>query len=342
MWIFGRKSKEEPIYARKTVSIRMEAIGGQGANSAGKIFAEAAVLGMGYTGNHFSSFGSEKKGTPVKSFVRFSTEGKVIRTASFIKHPDVLVIFHESLLQTHPECLEGITAHTDLLINSTKSPDEIQFPLGFKVRKFATIDATTLALKHECGLNAIMLGAITKFCPEVSSDLLLKTFLRFFSHLPEQVQKHNAEGYEAGVKKTKEYLFEDSQASVDRPPEVLPRMGWENAPLGGLIVNPGNTILKDNSASRKGLLPRFLSEICFNCGYCDMVCPDYCFVWKIDPEKKQAPQLQGIDYQYCKGCQKCVVACPVQALVTVPEGELTEEEKSQHLFPQIHSKTQRD
>lgn len=334
MWLFGKKSANEQ--ARKSVGIRMEAIGGQGAHSAGKIFAEAAVLGMGYTGNHFSSFGSEKKGTPVKSFVRFSTDGKAVRTASYIQQPDVLVVFHESLLQSHPECLEGITAHTDLVINSVKSPDEIQFPQGFKVRKFATIDATTLALKHECGLNAIMLGAMTGFCPEVRSDLLLETFLKFFSHLPKEVQKKNAEGFEAGVKKTKEYLFDDSQATVVPTVSVLPRMGYENAPIGGVILNPGNTVLKDNSASRKGLAPRFIREICFNCGYCDMVCPDFCFVWDLDPEQKKAPQLRGVDYQYCKGCQKCVVACPVQALVTVPEGELTDEEKTHHLFPQTY------
>lgn len=336
MWIFGRKPVEDP--PRKTVGIRMEAIGGLGANSAGKIFAETAVLGMGYSGNHFSTFGSEKKGTPVKSFVRFSTEGKVIRTASYIQHPDILVIFHESLLQTHPECLDGITAHTDLLINSVKKPDEIRFPEGFKVRKFATIDATTLALKHSCGINAVMLGAMTHFCPEVKKDLLLKSFLRFFAHLPVEVQKHNAQGFEAGVSKTEEYLFDDSQASVPPSPTILPRLGWENAPIGGLVVNPGNTIIKDNSASRKGLLPRFLPEVCYHCGFCDMVCPDFCFVWGLDPEGNKAPVLQGIDYQYCKGCQKCVVACPVQALVTVPEGELSAEEKSAHLFPQLHAK----
>lgn len=331
MWIFGKKVATEQ--ARKAVSLRMEAIGGQGAHSAGKIFAEAAVLGMGYTGNHFSSFGSEKKGTPVKSFVRFSTEGKVIRSASYIQHPDILVIFHESLLQTHPECLQGITAHTDLLINSIKNPDEIQFPQGFRVRKFATIDATTLALKHECGVNAVMLGAMTAFCPEVKADLLLQNFLKFFAHLPKEVQKKNTEGFEAGIKKSKEYLFDDSQATVAPATTVLPKMGWENAPLGGVIVNPGNTVLKDNSASRKGLAPRFIKEICFNCGYCDMVCPDFCFVWDLDPQQKMAPKLRGIDYQYCKGCQKCVTACPVQALVAVPEGELSSAEKENHLFP---------
>ena len=330
MWIFGRKNIKEQ--ARKSVSVRMEAIGGQGAHSAGKIFAETAVLGMGYTGNHFSSFGSEKKGTPVKSFARFSTERKVVRTASFIKNPDILMIFHESLLQTHPECLDGITPHTDLLINSNKDPDTIQFPVGFKVRKFATIDATALALKYGCGLNAIMLGAVTGFCSEIDSEKLLKTFLQFFSHLSQEAQRKNKDGFEAGKKKVKEYFFDESQANVDQVQSILPKMGWENAPLGGIIANPGNTILRDNSASRKGLAPRFIQEICFNCGYCDMVCPDFCFVWDVDPQALRAPKLQGIDYQYCKGCQKCVTACPVQALVVVPELELTPEEKQNHLF----------
>ena len=37
---------------------------------------------------------------------------------------------------------------------------------------------------------------------------------------------------------------------------------------------------------------------------------------KKKPDKKGRPQmfLQGIDYQYCKGCLKCVHACPVDAL----------------------------
>ena len=64
MFNWFKRKPEIVEYQRPVVSIRLEAIGGQGANSAGKIIAEAAVLGKGYTGNHFSSFGSEKGGTP--------------------------------------------------------------------------------------------------------------------------------------------------------------------------------------------------------------------------------------------------------------------------------------
>ena len=51
--------------------IRFESIGGLGAHLAGQILAEAGVLGGGLNGSHFSSYGSEKKGSPVRSYVRF-------------------------------------------------------------------------------------------------------------------------------------------------------------------------------------------------------------------------------------------------------------------------------
>ncbi len=41
--------------------IRLESIGGLGANLAGKMLAEAGVVGSGFNGVSFSSYGSEKK-----------------------------------------------------------------------------------------------------------------------------------------------------------------------------------------------------------------------------------------------------------------------------------------
>lgn len=58
MWsfLFGKRKKQNKlaesfseIPARSYVQVRMEAVGGQGAHSAGKILAEAAVIHHGYT-----------------------------------------------------------------------------------------------------------------------------------------------------------------------------------------------------------------------------------------------------------------------------------------------------
>lgn len=318
------------IEQRDLVCVRMEAIGGQGANSAGKILAEAAVLGHRYTGNHFSSFGSEKRGSPVRSFTRFSVQRKPVRSAAFIQVPNLLIVFHEHLLDTHAEIFAGVGEHTDILVNSKKSPEELPLLKEVSCRYVATIDASSIAQKKNCGLNVVMLGAALEFLPELESEKLSAAIQNFFSRLPKAQLTQNVDGFELGKNKVRESLFRREQALLNPQSSLVPDFGYEDAPVGGLITNSGNTVLKDHSVSRKGLAPKFLKEVCFNCGFCDMVCPDYCFVWKKD-ENGNA-QLQGIDYQYCKACQKCVVACPVQALVLTPENEILEEDKTAHFL----------
>src|SRR6056300_1217465 len=90
--------------------IRFESIGGLGAHVAGKIVASAAVLRMNLNGSHFSSYGSEKKGSVVRSFVRLTPSDKPIRSSAPIEIPDAIVVFHTGLL-AHPATLSGIKAH---------------------------------------------------------------------------------------------------------------------------------------------------------------------------------------------------------------------------------------
>src|SRR5512142_762458 len=79
-------------------SVRFESIGGLGAHLAGQILAEAGVLGAGLNGSHFSSYGSEKKGSPVRSFVRLCPASRQIRRSDPIERPQVVVVFHQALI----------------------------------------------------------------------------------------------------------------------------------------------------------------------------------------------------------------------------------------------------
>lgn len=47
--------------------IRLESIGGLGANLAGKMLAETGVLGLGLNASNFSSYGSEKRELRLKA-----------------------------------------------------------------------------------------------------------------------------------------------------------------------------------------------------------------------------------------------------------------------------------
>lgn len=97
---------------------------------------------------------------------------------------------------------------------------------------------------------------------------------------------------------------------------VEPAWGYLNAPIGGVVANPANTVAKDLSGSRVGFLPVLHQEQCIHCGICDMVCPDHCLVWDVVREGDGTwyTQLRGIDYHFCKGCRACIDSCPTGAM----------------------------
>ena len=56
---------------RAYFEIRLESLGGLGANLCGKMLGELGVKYLGLNGAAFSSYGSEKRGSPVSSFIRW-------------------------------------------------------------------------------------------------------------------------------------------------------------------------------------------------------------------------------------------------------------------------------
>ena len=54
---------------RDYYEIRLESIGGLGANLCGKLLGELGVKYLDVNSSSFSSYGSEKTGTPVKGYI---------------------------------------------------------------------------------------------------------------------------------------------------------------------------------------------------------------------------------------------------------------------------------
>jgi pyruvate ferredoxin oxidoreductase gamma subunit len=163
-----------------------------------------------------------------------------------------------------------------------------------------------------------MLGALFRLCdfldPEIMKKVITKSLEKKYPQSVQPALKTFQRGYDEVVFQTFE-LPEDQKMPLFVRHDT-PVLGYNTQPIGGIVVNPGNSILKDLSISRAGMMPHFDDDKCIHCAACDNVCPDFCFVWDELPDKKGRPQmfLQGIDYQYCKGCLKCVVACPTEAL----------------------------
>ena len=78
------------------------------------------------------------------------------------------------------------------------------------------------------------------------------------------------------------------------------------------------------SISREGYIPSFNKELCINCTKCDFTCPDDCFIWEEQEGRRGRTEmiLTGINYQYCKGCMRCVNVCPTEALTKKIEIDL--------------------
>lgn len=297
--------------------IRLESIGGLGANLAGKMLAEAGVMGVGLNGVSFSSYGSEKKGSPVKAHIRFCGPDTNIRDTSPVERPHVVGIFHESLAKT-VNVISGIYEDSLVLVNSTRTAAELKERLKLKGGTIAVVDAIGIALEEKNRVNMAMLGALFRLCDFLDAEFMKGVIRKSLEKKYPQAVQPAIRTFERGFDEVRfeTFALPDGETMPAFIRQDTPILGYETQPLGGVITNPGNSILKDLSISRAGMMPQFDDEKCIHCAACDNVCPDFCFVWDELPDKKGRPQmfLQGIDYQYCKGCLKCVVACPTEAL----------------------------
>ncbi|MFA6534211.1 MAG: 2-oxoacid:acceptor oxidoreductase family protein [Patescibacteria group bacterium] len=137
------------------ISIRFHGRGGQGAVTAAELLALAAFH-EGQFAQAFPSFGVERQGAPLEAYCRIST--KPITLRSQVTEPDFLVIQDASLL-ADPKTFQGIKPTTIAIINSIKSPTELQLPPKLKVK---TVAATSVALEFlgQPLINTAILGAL--------------------------------------------------------------------------------------------------------------------------------------------------------------------------------------
>lgn len=300
--------------------IRLESIGGLGAHLAGKMLAEAGVLGLGLNGAHFSSYGSEKKGSPVKSFVRLG-EGN-LRISSPVERPHIVGVFHEALFKTI-DVVNGLYPDGVVLVNTNKSTVEIRDALKLKSGVVAVVDALNIAVEEKTRVNTAMLGALYRVADFLDPEEMKKVIRATFGEKYPQLVEANIRTFDRGYNEVDIKIFEAEENTSSEYIRPKPMLGYKTQPIGGNIINPGNSINKDLSGSREGYIPEFNISECISCANCDIVCPDLCFVWEEKEDNKGRSQmfLQGIDYKYCKGCLKCVEACPTNALKTIREVE---------------------
>jgi len=302
--------------AGRFFEIRFESIGGLGAHAAGQVLATAVVLRMGLNGANFSSYGSEKKGSLVRSFVRLGPAERPIRTSAPVETPDVIVVFHAALLR-NPATLAGLRKDGTFIYNAPPRlvPEELAgLPRTARVIR---VDALGIAVKEQSRPNAVLLGTLCGAFPFLSAETILEALSEEFAGRHPEAVASNERAFRRGAKEF-EVLEGVGRAEGDLP-VVRPEPAWN-----------------DLSASRTGSLPVFNRERCIHCGVCDLVCPDFCLVWD-DGEKggRFERELMGVDYRYCKGCLRCVESCPASAMTKKAETPGLADRLRVPLFPDL-------
>ena len=159
--------------------IRWHGRGGQGAVTASKILAEAA-LAEGKFIQSFPEFGPERTGAPVRSYTRISSRPILIHSP--IIHPDTVVLLDPSLLSTEDIC-QGLKPDGVILVNTKLTPVDIRKKLNLTGGRVFTVDATGIAIE-KLGRNipnTPVLGALVKITGLVQIETLINNFREKYS-----------------------------------------------------------------------------------------------------------------------------------------------------------------
>ncbi len=237
--------------------IRLESIGGMGANLCGKMLGELGALYLSLNASSFSSYGSEKRGSPVKAFVRWCREDMPIRVNSPVVSPHILCIFHEGLMGRLP-VLDGVKPDTKIILNTPLSPDEAMQKYGFAKGTLYCIDALKIAMESHSRINMVLLGAIAKASEFVPLDCVKSLCRDTIGKKYPDLIASNLEGVQKGHDLLSRAVI--SAASAQGTPALHKdrfTWGWDNAPQGGINHRFGSTVSNDLSPSREGYIPLF-------------------------------------------------------------------------------------
>lgn len=322
--------------------IRLESIGGLGANLCGKMMGEIGIKYLGLNSASFSSYGSEKTGTPVKAYIRYCRQDKEIRVHSPVIHPHLLGIFHDALL-SDGLVFSGCTSNTVSVINTTMSKDEIieKYTKNEKGKspkedlthntlggKIYCVPAQKIAMETHSRINVVMLGAMAKAMGFVALENVKQICEETLGKKYPDALSSNLKGIQRGYEEVTcvscveetDYVESTEDEQYGKKEEL--EWGYETAPLGGINTKYGSSVISDLSPSRQGYIPLFIQERCINCGLCDSACPDMVFQFEKGVYKDREMMVnKGLDYYHCKGCLRCVDVCPVNALVRGVEAE---------------------
>ena len=151
--------------------VRINGRGGQGAVTASRLLAEAAIIEGSYV-HAFPNFGPERAGAPVTSFARICPEPFTEKTEVY--EPHVVVVIDSTLLDDVPVA-DGLKPGGIIVVNYEGLKESLLKYFGDTHANIYKVAGSKIALE-EIGRNVpnlVMLGALIKVTNIVKLESLL-------------------------------------------------------------------------------------------------------------------------------------------------------------------------
>ncbi|MBT8047872.1 MAG: FAD-dependent oxidoreductase [Xanthomonadales bacterium] len=132
------------------IEIRIHGRGGQGGVTLAKLIA-AAEHREGRSVQAFGIYAAERSGAPVQAFLRADEEP--IHNPNQIYEPDHLIVLDPTLIS--PVILSGLKPGGWILLNCETTPEHYAGQERVNSFRIATIDATSIAVKHGLGSRTV-------------------------------------------------------------------------------------------------------------------------------------------------------------------------------------------
>ncbi len=142
---------------------RIHGRGGQGVMTVGQLLA-MAYFSCGHFVQTFATYGGERRGAPVTTFVRVADQP--ISRRCDVERPDLVMLFEPTFL-ADGSGLTGLRPGVPILINTVQGPEQFSH---YGEHRFATIDALGIARANGLGriVNTAMLGALCRLVGDVT------------------------------------------------------------------------------------------------------------------------------------------------------------------------------
>jgi pyruvate ferredoxin oxidoreductase gamma subunit len=298
--------------------IRFHGRGGQGMKTASRILGTAFFL-EGFEVQDAPRYGAERRGAPMFAYVRASR--RPINERGIIRRPDLVLVADDTLVAIPAAgVLTGVTAHTALLLSSTKTPEVWQERLNFPGLVLILPAAAEVADRLESRfIGAACAGAAARLVGVISRDSLAQALRDELTPLGEAVVAKNFQKALEAYELMAPHVGCVTEAE-ERPAGTYEKPRWidlpfEDARTSAPVIPAPATSEEVETGLWRTVRPVIDYHQCHRCAWiCSTLCPE----GAISLNQEGYPV---IDYEHCKGCLICMAQCPRHAIRAIPEHE---------------------